>query len=564
MQTDSNIEDFFKTELFNFEAFPSSNTWSNVEKGLNDRAMETLFQEKLSSQLVTPNKAIWKAIAASLSTIGFWNFSLRSLNIYTSAIAASIIAIGIYIYPFQKNNTNSDKSNNISVNTIKNNSTIDNNKDNSNSYSKPNKPTESNKVLFTGNNNDTDDSVTDKIQSNNTYSTSNTTPIKLSVITNDKDKKTKNNKSKENTDTKQNNIPKNQALNTNNYYSDYILNKNPNKAFVDTLIVYDTIKYFDTLIYKSPLQKLKTSKIWSISPHLSLFGSNPIYSSNKEQANDLASINNQAVSNNISYAFGLGVNYDLKKWRFSTGIDYSVIQEEFNYQTQETKTNPVTKYNLIENGFYTIINENTSYLQEPKYEIQHDTISIHYTVEKIELEHYTVIDTTWKYEINTHLVKVSDSTAVIKYDTVRVANYDTSYYNIIDTSKYLTYYQNINKYSYLEIPLSVGYAINISKLTLRPTVGALVGIMLNAKGNGISMEDHNRVYNMSDLDLPFLNIQVSLLMGLGIEYQLQNNFSLFIQPYYRRNISSIYKPDCYLDKRFSGIGVSFGLSYYFL
>ncbi len=558
MQTNSNIEDFFKSKLSGLQIDPSPKTWSKVDNTLNDQAMESLFQEKLANQLVTPNKAVWKSIAGSLSTIGFWHFGLKSLNIYTATIAASVIGILLLLYPFQKTNSISTNPKKITSQVTYNNSSDTKKSEKNNSFKNGNNPNPENSKSTIASINNTENNKASKKQSYTKRS---------SIITDDNHKNNKKQSKNKRTSNKQTDFSKDNTLKSpENHFTNNSIIDNPKQsiAFVDTLVVYDTVKYFDTLIYKSPLQKLKKTNIWSLTPHVNLFESNPTYYSSEKQNSEFIDLNNQAVSNNISYSFGLGINYDLNNWRFSTGVDYSVIQEEFNYKTQETKTTPATKYKLKENGFYTIIKENTTYLQEPKYEIQNDTISVYYTVEKIEFEHYTVLDTTWKYEISTHLVKVSDSTASINYDTIRVATYDTSYYNTIDTNIYTTYYQNINKYSYLEIPFSVGYAININKLTLRPTMGALVGIMLNAKGNGISMDNKNQVYRMSDLNLPFMNIQVSLLFGLGIEYKIQNNLSLVLQPYYRRNISSIYQSDNYIDKRFSGVGLSFGMTYFFL
>ena len=554
MQSNIQIEDLFKTHLSGTEVTPSGNIWEGVNSQLSDKEMSAFFQSKFANSSVQPSASTWNGIASQLPKVGFWQSSTATVLYSVSGIAALIIGILFFASPFTspKHDTLANKKNTSTTivetqNNINSETTSLNSNDdaiNSDNTDFTNSSGTSNGTNYTDNN----------IQPKPTDTNNSGDCIALGKD-NDQKKDTKEGNQKKES--------KNQVSSDKPSKTLITLNENPSEGlkFIDTLIVYDTIKYYDTLIVenKKPIKAAITTSLWSITPHVNTFGSNPNHNGGSDE---LKSLFNKSYSNDISYSFGISANYDYKNWRVSSGLDYTVIQEEFNYETQTSGTNIVKKYTLEENGFYSDIHENISYTYEYREGFTYDTIHTDYTVIKYEYENYTVLDTVWRYKIDSVFISNMDTIAHIKYDTVRVATYDTSYYSSVDTNIYTTYYQNINKYTYIEIPLSIGYAFNIKKFAIRPTVGALFGIMLNAKGNGISTTNKNEVYSLSEMDLPFMNIQVSMFVGIGFEYKIQENLALSFQPFYRRNLSSIYSEESVLDKRFSGLGASFGLSFY--
>lgn len=567
MSTSNNIEEIFSSNLSGFEASPDIASWSGLENQLNGQVLEDLFHSQLVNAKVDPSASSWKYIAMSLPTTGFLFYSLKTLNVYTlsglAALITTIVLLTQYstseiindplIEPVQitENILSQETAYNIKEQSI---APMETNSTNNNLIEKENINSS-----FVGN--ITGDNAGNNVNNNqNQFSTpiviSDKNDSEATVDEGDDDKKKKKlvKKSKEKEP-----VHETQGSPVVEQKVEAIAQER--QIYIDTLTVYDTIPVYDTLIVKKSMVKKAISSPWSFSPHASVFGSNPQYNSASIYSSE-TEINNQANSNYASYSLGLSANFDHKNWRVTSGIDYTLIQEEFDYKSVDLKTEPTTKYTLSKNGFYIDVIHRVSYENTPKFQERKDTISVDFTVRRIEHPDYTIIDTTWSYVIEDKLVKISDSTKVIHTDSVRVATYDTSYYNTIDTNVITTYYQKINRYSYIEIPLSIGYAFKINKFTIRPSVGAILSLMINSSGKGISNVNRNEVYDFDELDLPFMNFQVSMMFGVGFEYHIQDNLSLYIQPIYRKNLSSIYKKESIYDKKFSGFGASFGLTFY--
>jgi hypothetical protein len=322
--------------------------------------------------------------------------------------------------------------------------------------------------------------------------------------------------------------------------------------------------FYDTLIVeKNKTKHSKSKSKWSLSPTIGLFSSMPNHKESSNASSEYVSLTDNATSKSLSYSFGAQAHYDVNDWRVTTGLAYTSIYEEFNYQTEKLEAIPVVKFTLSENGFYTDVVENVYIKVYAKDKLKIDTVQTWYTVHEIEYDTYIVIDTVWRYDFDTIIIHGFDTLKTYTYDSVRVATYDTSYYNGVDTNVYSTFYQNVNKYTYLEVPLSIGYGFRFKRFTLRPTVGAVFGVMLNAKGKGISLNNKNEVYNLSNSELPFMNLQITAYLGLGLEYRIHNGVDIFIQPFYRRSLTSLYQNSAIIEKRFTGIGANFGLTYHF-
>lgn len=593
MQDYKTIEDIFNQGLSDFEVDPSSNAWTGIDQQLDDLAMESLFQTNLSEVAIQPSAGVWKAIASQLPKAAFWQFSVNAFNAYTvAAFIAVITGLAFISLPLLQEEDLSviDKNplelaQNILPNTNQNTDDFKSvvNESSSNSGTKDLSELQASNIVHSSSGSGSGSSNGANSEFNSPNISSQEAIILVDEDTedrepdNDKDKKTsKKTSSKTGKASNKSTFPESQVVKSSveETQSENLGLKEQvikHLVYIDTLIVYDTVPFYDTLTIERTTNQNKKIKnktfnkrgLWSAQIQAGAFSSNPIYTSNIEGHANLAEAYNSASSGGFSYTYGLGVNYDYDRLRISSGLAYTAIQEEFNYETHRIETKPIVKHNLSENGYFMKIVKNIKYKYDPQYEQQNDTVSRTYTVKKSEYQNYIVVDTIWNYKIEPSWVHVSDSVRIIKYDTIRVVTYDTTYYNSVDTNVYSTYYENVNKYTYLEIPLSIGYAFTFDKLTLRPTAGALFSFMLNAKGKGISILNREEVYNLPDAKLPMMNVQVSMLFGLGIEYKLQDNFSVFLHPYYRRTLSSIYKKTSPLDKSLSGIGANFGVAIYF-
>ena len=132
-----------------------------------------------------------------------------------------------------------------------------------------------------------------------------------------------------------------------------------------------------------------------------------------------------------------------------------------------------------------------------------------------------------------------------------------------DSSSTKTIYSNKNTYSYFEIPLIIGYEFKKSKFTFTPKVGLITGIFINSRGKTISLIDRESIVDISKNDLPFIKANFTLLLGMGVNYQMNNNMSLLAEPFYRTNLNSILSENHYISQRFNNIGIRFGVRYRF-
>ncbi len=534
-----NIEDLFKEQFAEHTVNPDANNWHQISDNLDGLLVEEMFKTKLSGYAMTPSKKVWIAVAAQIGALGFLGTKIGTFAKYIGLVASVglLTFAGIWMLSSQETKPNHQTYDSHNYTAYIDQDTCKSLKFETSKVANDNSEAP-NQTAFSAKN----------TQSKNALKTASVEAYKKS------EKTINNNITKQNVLKKETQIKK--VLSSEN------LKEQPQLSYIDTIRVVDTLVYYDTISVKVLNKPKNSSSHWSINPYIAFWGTNSKLKGS-QYFEDYELNNKDALSLGISRSYGLGVNYDVKNWRFGSGLSYQIIQEKFTYDTEEIFTKTSTKYDLKESGFYNKIVEHMYYDVVTRHTMKVDTVDIHYTIRKIEKPEYTILDTIWTYKTDTTVTYTEDSIQKFDYDTIRVATYDTSFYQTTDTTIKINHYDNINKYSYLEIPIHLSYGFKIEKLTLRPTVGVLIGIMINAKGYGISSENQQTVYRLKNSELPFANISISGMLGLGIEYQLKDNLSIYTQPFYRHNFNSVYQNSRPLQKRFYGLGLSLGMVYHF-
>ncbi len=547
-----NIEDLFKEQFAEHTILPDANSWNQISDSLDGLLVEDMFKTKLSGHTITPGKNVWTAIAHQIGALSFWSTKtgvfIKSLGLVASLSA--LVFAGIWMLSSQENKANRRA---IASYNYTNTRFVDSDTCKALKFTEP--KALNNKLIS---NKDSRQTVSGRDAQFNSISKSIDSETKTlnynNFATQDKQDHTVKQVEKLANKENLNQLFVNQA---NDNFSEQ-----PQLSYIDTIRVVDTIVYYDTLRVEVTDDYLKNQSPWSINPYISFWGTNSKLECSQYFENYEAE-NKNALAPGVSTVYGLGVNYDFKKWRFGSGLSYHIIQEEFTYDTKDISIKTSIKYDLEESGFYDKVVKNLHYEIVTRQVIKVDTIASSYIVNKIEKPKYTIIDTVWSYKTDTTVINKKDSVEKFDYDTIRVATYDTSFYQATDTTIKINHYDNVNKYSYLEIPFHLSYGFKIKKLTIRPTIGLIVGIMINAKGYGISAKKPQTVYRLKDSELPFANLSISGMFGLGIEYQLNNHLSVYTQPFYRYNFNSIYQNTKPLQKRFYGMGLSLGVTYRF-
>ena len=120
------------------------------------------------------------------------------------------------------------------------------------------------------------------------------------------------------------------------------------------------------------------------------------------------------------------------------------------------------------------------------------------------------------------------------------------------------YYTYKYHYLYLDIPLKVDYYILTGKLKLFATAGVSGNIFLTQKTTLIQGHDNgNQERTISTNDSGFNRLSISMLAGLGLNYQITNNLKLQIEPIYRRSLTSIV--NTHIKSYLCAAGINLGL-----
>lgn len=210
---------------------------------------------------------------------------------------------------------------------------------------------------------------------------------------------------------------------------------------------------------------------------------------------------NEGVVNNT--VFGMKFNYHLKNWVLSTGLNYTTIGEKINYNINEMVIDP-------DGGTYLI-----------------DTL-------------WTTIYTPESGWIN----------MIVGYDKTYEEAYKNVNYDIC----------NINRYSYFEIPLLIGYNFKIRNFGIRPSIGVSIGLLYSASGK-LPTIDPNGFSSINENSLYLRPVVSNLIFDINFEYHMNENYGLFIKPFYNMGLNSVYQ-NYPLSGKYHNAGIKIGLSVY--
>ncbi|MFH0936181.1 MAG: hypothetical protein V1815_00695 [Candidatus Woesearchaeota archaeon] len=286
----------------------------------------------------------------------------------------------------------------------------------------------------------------------------------------------------------------------------------------DTLTVFDIQNNIDMVSKRTSDLLNKYSIDLYFTPaytwHI-LSANNPVY-------NELIDIKKQYEIPLITYSTGVNINYSLKNVLFQTGIIYTLLRDKINYNLTTLQVNTSYLYNYSNEEFW-----------------KTDTVDIYYQI--------TDNDTSWFFITKEKLVETTDSTLVTDYDS------------IIDELSY----NNINKYNYIEFPFIMGYEIKRDKVTYSFKGGVILGLLINAKGKMLSVNDNNTFILINTDEQLFIKPNLSVILATEINYKISKKFSLLTEIYVRQNIKSIYDKNFYFSEKYLLIGIKAGFRYNF-
>jgi len=527
------IEDIFNEAFQDFKTTPSDNVWGNLETSLNNSFPETTYANKFSDFTYQASDSVWSAISSKLWLDSFLRFSLGNFNIYYAASIVASLFLAFSLLDFNKDKTNNIVSNDIT--TIK---TVDKSNVNNNSNSN-NKDIKNNNALTTNSINEINPVIDDST------SVSNNNDVKETLV-----------------------VPTNNTSKINSsedYYQEPIdvetktVIKYVNKYITDTVTIFktDTVILRDTVfkeVTKDPLAVVKSP--WSVDLIYTPMFSNTTLGGPNNIVNKI----NDNTSPAYNWSIGLNLNYKINNFSIQSGIAYTNFAEKFSYseETMEINKHQETRYDVV--GEYTYIDKYSEWIITGMDIVPIlDTVSSSYEIHEYEYNGVAIIDTVWTYQTDTVMVQTYDSMEIVHYDTITALKYDSVDVVIIDTLKTRSFYEFVNRYTYMEIPLILNYELKHNKLSYVFGGGLITGVFLNAKGKGISLDDE--VVSLEDL--PFMKLNLSGIVNAGVHYHFNPKMSILFEAVYRRNFNSIYNNSYFLEQRFNSFGLKLGMRYRF-
>ena len=136
----------------------------------------------------------------------------------------------------------------------------------------------------------------------------------------------------------------------------------------------------------------------------------------------------------------------------------------------------------------------------------------------------------------------------------------------IDTVEELEVLEIKNRYTFIDIPIFLGYELEMRDFIMSASLGVGLNIMSTQRGK-VYGEDLKSLYDLSN---PYLEggerfyktrAGVSLLGSFGFNYKLNKNFMLLLEPSVRYYVKDLTTPSYSLSHKYLQTGILVGLRY---
>jgi hypothetical protein len=211
---------------------------------------------------------------------------------------------------------------------------------------------------------------------------------------------------------------------------------------------------------------------------------------------------NNNESNKEGWSLGVDLRFHLKNWIISTGLNYSIYNQSRAYMHSSQEYSPDDSYYNYDTTWIWVFDP-------PNYGIPI----------------VTGIDSSW--------VKV--------YNNITIDN------------------SGLNQLKYLEIPLLVGYSFNSNLFTFEINAGVSAGYLIYSSVKAPAFNNLDDIITVEQMNNTIFNV----LANVSIYYHINSKMSLFMSPYYKQNLISVFNNDYPVKQRFKTSGLNFGISFQF-
>lgn len=252
------------------------------------------------------------------------------------------------------------------------------------------------------------------------------------------------------------------------------------------------------------------------------------YTANSTSATLETSEFSSHLSSALSYGAQLNVGIKLNDWSIETGVGYSQLNQDFNYnQLILTVDTTIENYTVVTNEYYLLdtINE--------------FTVRIFKDGNWVEVTHFDVDST---------LVSETEDRTREVYETIR-KNVNNS---------------QLNKFHYIEIPLIIGREWKTNDFRISAKTGPIFGILSRSSGSTIRLNRSTNQFYVDDLsDEPYHKMSLSFILALGVEYKRYHDVGYFVEPFYRQSLNDLLPTNYRYGMVHRTFGLRFGIRFYF-
>ena len=262
----------------------------------------------------------------------------------------------------------------------------------------------------------------------------------------------------------------------------------------------------------------------------------------------------------ISFNSNIDLNIKFGKLLLSTGLNNHQQGEVTNY-SNDYENWVVTQwidYEVTDNSFWQLNTTSFTIITDDNYTIDTDTVLSYYD----ETIGSYVTDTVnyQSYEINnigTQQFDLVDSIYVVQLDSTVTLTVDSSLVLVADANN--PQQKTTTRFSYVEVPILLGYEFPINRLSISCKTGIGVGMLTR----------HNATYHTQDYSAPQLvnksqvnQLMINYLLRIGMKYAINESIAFSCEPFYRLNLSNVIKSEDVTQKYWNA-GLNIGAVYSF-
>ncbi|MBN1338874.1 MAG: hypothetical protein JXA03_06090 [Bacteroidales bacterium] len=139
--------------------------------------------------------------------------------------------------------------------------------------------------------------------------------------------------------------------------------------------------------------------------------------------------------------------------------------------------------------------------------------------------------------------------------------YHTQTVEVYDSTRYVSISETKNRYTYLQLPVFIGYGLEHKRVTWSVKAGPSVSLLMSEKIPGINFPGKDiRVIGIDEKVPERIRLHWQIIFSAGMSYKLSNRVNLVFEPVFRYYIKSAYGRNTIQTKHPYSYGIRTGLT----